>query len=133
MCGAHRVRTHPSHAPVLLAALLASLICGTAHAGELRLPTLFSDHAVLQRDKQLPIWGWADANATVNIEIKGTCTSATADDAGRWRATLPPLKSGGPFAMVVTSGGETRTVRDVYVGDVWLCSGQSNMAHNMTE
>jgi sialate O-acetylesterase len=114
-------------------ALVVALLAGSARAGDLRLPTLFTDHAVLQRDKQLPVWGWAGARANVDVAINGTLTSTTADDAGRWRAMLPPLKAGGSFEMVIKSAGETRTLRDVYVGDVWLCSGQSNMAHNMSE
>lgn len=100
---------------------------------ELRLPTLFSDHAVLQRDKDVPVWGWADAGIAVQVEINGNRVSATADAKGKWRGTLPPLKAGGPFELKVTAAGVERTIRDVWVGDVWLCSGQSNMAHDMTE
>jgi sialate O-acetylesterase len=100
---------------------------------DLRLPTLFGDHAVLQRDKELPIWGWTDARAAVEIKINESHVSTTADENGRWVTKLPPMKAGGPFEMTVTAGGDTRTLRDVYVGDVWLCTGQSNMAHTMSE
>jgi sialate O-acetylesterase len=100
---------------------------------ELRLPTLFSDHAVLQRDKALPVWGWADAGAAVEVELNGQRVATTADASGAWRTDLPPTQAGGPFELKVLSAGTTRTLRDIWVGEVWLCSGQSNMAHPMSE
>lgn len=87
------------------------------------LPALVSDGMVLQRGQALPLWGWADAGENVNISFRGKTYAAQADSTGCWRVTLPAQKPGGPYAITV---GDI-TVSDVMVGDVWLCSGQSNM------
>jgi sialate O-acetylesterase len=116
-----------------IAALLALCVMNGVTRADLRLPTLFGDHAVLQRDKPLPVWGWADAGAAVDIELDGHRVNAAADEKGAWRANLPAMKAGGPFELKVSSAGNTRTLRDIWVGEVWLCSGQSNMAHPMSE
>ena len=96
----------------------------------LRLPALFSDHAVLQRDRPIPVWGWAAPGGTVAVSIDGgQAARAVAGEDGRWEVVLParPADGGKPHALGV-SGRETVTVSDVVFGDVWLCSGQSNMA-----
>ncbi|MEO8362694.1 MAG: sialate O-acetylesterase, partial [Vicinamibacteria bacterium] len=88
----------------------------------------FLDHAVLQRDKPIAVWGTAAAGAPVTITFAGRAATARTDDAGRWTATLPALPSGGPFTLEATAGpNATRSITDVLVGDVFLCSGQSNM------
>jgi sialate O-acetylesterase len=123
----------PRFRPLLLV-LLTALSLGTAHVcADVRLPTLFSDHAILQRDQEIPVWGWASAGEKVDVEIDGKRGSATADAKGNWRANLPALKAGGPFELKVTSAGSAQTIRDVWVGEVWLCSGQSNMAHPLID
>jgi sialate O-acetylesterase len=115
------------------ASVIVLAICSAPARADLRLPTLFTDHAVLQRDKPLPVWGWADARAAVEVRFNESHVSTIADENGRWVTKLPPMKAGGPFEMTVASGSDTRTLHDVYVGDVWLCTGQSNMAHTMSE
>jgi sialate O-acetylesterase len=92
-----------------------------------RLPALFSDHMVLQRGRPLPVWGRADAGEEITATLGGSTsrTRATAD--GRWRVDLPPQEAGGPFTLTV-AGRSTVRVRDVLVGEVWIASGQSNMA-----
>ncbi len=107
-----------------VAVLTAS--AGTASA-QLRLPAVFSDHMVVQRDMPVPVWGWADANAKVSVRWQGRAIETTAATDGSWRVVLPPTPAGGPGELAVASGGQTRVVRDVLVGEVWLCSGQSNM------
>ncbi|HEX2082702.1 MAG TPA: sialate O-acetylesterase [Xanthomonadaceae bacterium] len=97
-----------------------------AESGPL-LHAMFQDHAVLQRDQPIRVWGQAQPGAEVRIAFAGKRTSARADAEGRWQAPLPPLPAGGPHTLVARSGSATQTVRDVLVGDVWLCSGQSNM------
>ena len=88
----------------------------------------FADHAVLQRDKPLAIWGDAAPAAQVTLTLAGETASARADADGHWRASLPPLKAGGPYELTATSSsGASQTLRDLLIGDVWLCSGQSNM------
>ncbi len=91
------------------------------------VPAIFSDHMVLQRGVKLPVWGRADAGEKVKIEIAGKSTEATADAGGRWRADLPALDAQGPHTMII-SGSNRIEIKDVLVGEVWLGSGQSNMA-----
>lgn len=93
---------------------------------DVRLPKVFSDHAVLQRGLPLVVWGWAESGEKVTVTIGGQTRSTSAATNGTWRVSLTPLKGAGPLEMVV-AGKNTVTVKDLLVGDVWLCSGQSNM------
>ena len=88
---------------------------------------MFQDHAVLQRDEPIRIGGHAKPTEEVRVALAGKKVSARADGEGRWEVQLPPLKAGGPYVLTATAGEITQTVSDVLVGDVWLCSGQSNM------
>ena len=100
--------------------------CGMA---ALSLASPFSDHAVLQAGKPIPVWGTAEAGATVTVSLGGEAKTATADRDGRWRVDFGPrTASDAPQTLTATAGAETRTVEDVLVGEVWLCAGQSNMA-----
>ena len=95
-------------------------------AAEVELPTVFGDHMVLQAGQKVPVWGWASPGGTVTVTIAGKTAEAKASRGGTWKAVLPALKPGGPFEMTVA--GETKIiVKDVLVGEVWMCSGQSNM------
>lgn len=109
-------------------ALLAGAVTSPA-AAQLRLPNLFSDHSVLQRDQPLHVWGWAAAGATVAVSLHGQRANAVTDRLGRWEVWLKPEAAGGPYVLTVDAGAtEGRAqVRDVMLGDVWLASGQSNM------
>lgn len=111
------------HFAVLAVIMLAS----SAHAA-VELPLVFSDGAVLQRDRPLPVWGWATPGAKIRVSFDGhDATTAAAGD-GTWRVELPAHAAGGPFELRVREAGAKEVaVRDVLVGDVWLCSGQSNM------
>ncbi|KRG72456.1 9-O-acetylesterase [Stenotrophomonas terrae] len=91
------------------------------------LHPLFQDHAVLQRDQPLPVWGQAGPGETISVAFARQTVSTRADSEGRWQATLQPIPAGGPYALKVRAGHATQTVRDLQMGDVWLCSGQSNM------
>lgn len=93
----------------------------------LALPRVIGDHMVLQRDTKVPIWGRARPKAKVVVEFLGQKKSVTADARGCWRVLLDPLKAGGPYEMTIRCAGETRTLTDVLVGEVWLGAGQSNM------
>lgn len=108
----------------IVLALLA--VSGIAHA-RVELPRLFSDGAVLQRDRPLRVWGCADAGARVRVDFNDESVEAKAADDGRWAIILPARGAGGPYVLTVSSGGTSQVVRDVLVGDVWLASGQSNM------
>lgn len=93
---------------------------------QVRLPRLIGDGMVLQRDAQVKIWGWAAANEKVSISFHDSVYRAPANEKGEWSIVLSGLKAGGPFTMSV-SASNTITVNDILIGDVWVCSGQSNM------
>ena len=99
----------------------------TATAGSVTLPALFQSHMVLQRGQDIPVWGWAGAGETVTVGFRGKKYSATAGSDGRWQVTIPRQKAGGPYTMTIND----KTLSDVMVGDVWLCSGQSNVDINI--
>src|SRR5262245_15692927 len=113
--------------------VLAATLIGTAQLGaqtpgsELRLPPLFSDHMVVQRDVTIPIWGWAPPHARVTVKLDERAASTTADSTGRWRLAFSPLPAGGPHTITISGANDRILVRDVLAGDVWLASGQSNM------
>jgi len=96
---------------------------------DVRLPNIISDDMVLQRDKPIKIWGWAEAGEKVNV--KGSWqwfggSSATADANGKWKVKLPAAKAGGPYKLTI-SGKNTIELTNILIGEVWVCSGQSNM------
>ena len=107
--------------------LLAFSIPLTILAQELRVSKIFSDHMVLQRGVQIPIWGEAEPNAEINIFFNGQASTTKADGSGKWELTIPEKKAGGPYEMQVVSKSGTLSFVDIMIGDVWLCSGQSNM------
>nr|WP_314526616.1 sialate O-acetylesterase [uncultured Brevundimonas sp.] len=88
---------------------------------------MFQDHAVLQRGRPITVWGRAAPGAAVSVSLDQVQVQTTADASGAWRAALPTLTAGGPYVLAARSGGAAQSVSDVMVGDVWLCSGQSNM------
>ncbi len=114
-------------------ALVSLALAGVAAAAAAQVPRaptldpLFRDHAVLQRERPVTVRGTAAPLARVSVRLAGARASAVADSAGRWAATLPALRSGGPFRLEARSAAGTATAADVLVGDVWLCSDQSNM------
>jgi sialate O-acetylesterase len=95
-------------------------------AAELRLHALFGDHMVLQRDQADPVWGTAEPGEELTVSLAGQKKTARAGSDGRWKIVLDPLPAGGPYELVL-SGKSTITLKDVLVGEVWVCSGQSNM------
>ena len=105
--------------------VLLALASPHGHA-DVSVPTLFSDHMVLQRDKPVHIWGWADPGEAIGLELAGNMQQTVADDSGEWKLTLPAVSAGGPYAIVISGNNEIR-IEDVLVGEVWLASGQSNM------
>lgn len=113
----------------LLLVALAGL--GAAEPKPLLHP-LFSDQAVLQRGKPVALWGWAAPGAEVTVTLAGeglanASATVTAAANGRWQAALGPFAAGGPYVLGARSGTASVEAKDVLVGDVWLCSGQSNM------
>ncbi len=106
--------------------LLFLLLSFSAFA-DVKLPSLVSNGMVLQRDIPVKIWGWANPGEKVTVSFKGKKIRSSADAMGNWSATLPATPAGGPYEILVN---EIR-LQDVLFGDVWLCSGQSNMVLNM--
>ncbi|MCX7047101.1 MAG: 9-O-acetylesterase, partial [Candidatus Sumerlaeota bacterium] len=102
----------------MLAALTAS--------AEVKLPAIFGSHMVLQQDKPLTVWGWAQPGEAVTVQLAQEKKEAKANPKGEWKVALSPLKAGGPHEMTVT-GSNTIKLDDILVGEVWVCSGQSNM------
>lgn len=103
-------------------------------AAELKLPTVFSDHMVLQREQVVPVWGQAEPGASVTVAFAGQTKQATADEGGAWRVNLDPMDaSAKPRTLTIHSSLEAESLvfTDVLLGDVWLCSGQSNMQWSM--
>jgi sialate O-acetylesterase len=108
--------------------LTVLLLVSATHAQELKLAQVFADHMVLQHGMKAPVWGWAPAGSDVTVKFMGQALTAKADANGKWQTAFAPLAiSAEPKEMTVTSGDKTVTVADILVGDVWLCSGQSNM------
>ncbi len=93
------------------------------------LHALFSDNAVLQRDRPIPVWGWTAPGQSVTVKLDDKTTTARADASGRWMARIGPYAAGGPHTLTVTGAtpAESVTRQNILFGDVWLCSGQSNM------
>jgi len=106
-------------------AILVAGLAASAHA-DVRLPHLFSDHMLLQRELPNAVWGWADPGENVTVNFARQTASATAGPDGQWQIRLKPVPAGGPYELTVT-GKNTITLTDVVVGDVWICAGQSNM------
>ena len=94
--------------------------------GQVRLPRLISDGMVLQRDARVRLWGWAANLEKISVVFLDSVYQTTADDKGEWNVLLSGLKAGGPFTMTVNASN-TITINDILIGDVWVCSGQSNM------
>ncbi|MCF0039809.1 sialate O-acetylesterase [Dyadobacter fanqingshengii] len=93
----------------------------------LTLAPIFSDHMVLQRSKPIRIYGKAASGSNVNVQFLNKALTTKADQSGKWNVVFPASKEGGPYAISVSANDQKITVSDVLIGDVWLCSGQSNM------
>ena len=109
---------------------LLLLLCSHNVMAELRLPKLISDHMVLQRDIEVPIWGYADTGEAVTVKLDGKIVAKVIANNGQWRLKLAPQPASGPHQISI-SASNTIVLKDVYFGDVWLASGQSNMELQM--
>jgi len=106
--------------------VLALLLLSSAAFGQIRLPKLIGDGMVLQRDAHVRIWGWASEGEKIAIRFLDSTYYTTTNKNGEWGVMLSNLKAGGPYAMQF-SASNSITINDIAVGDVWVCSGQSNM------
>jgi sialate O-acetylesterase len=109
----------------LLTGIILFLLSGYVQAN-VKLPVLQSDGMVLQRNTKIIIWGWAAPGEKVVVKFNKKTGSTVTDPEGNWKITLPPMKAGGPYTMEV-KGKNTIIINDILLGDVWFCSGQSNM------
>src|SRR5688572_15942018 len=90
---------------------------------EVKLPKLISDGMILQRDIPTKIWGWANINEKVSVKFNGKAVRTTAGADGRWFIQFPAMKAGGPYTMQIDASNHI-TLKDILIGDVWICSGQ---------
>lgn len=111
--------------PAFLLICLAVQLSATAQA--LKLAPVFTDHMVLQRDKPISIYGKAGANAAIEVSFNHLKLRTTASPEGKWALLFPKMSHGGPYQIQVRSGQSSIFIKDILIGDVWLCSGQSNM------
>jgi len=114
-----------------LASLLALCTMSTSSTPLPFVSPVFGDHMVIQRDKPNRIWGWTKPGAQVKVSMGQRTATTTADKDGKWIAEFQPPKTGGPYEIKVV-GLETKVLQDVLVGDVWICSGQSNMEFGLS-
>ncbi len=107
--------------------LLLLALCITIFSyGDIRLPKILGDNMVLQRNKPISIWGWADPNEKVVVQFNKQTKSTKADKEGKWIIALNAESAGGPFQLII-KGKNTITLSNILIGEVWVCSGQSNM------
>lgn len=112
--------------------LFLAIICSINSIANIRLPKLFGDHMVLQRGQLIPVWGWAEANEKIEIRFNNQKKSTKADKNGKWIVRLDAENAGGPYELSV-KGKNQVVLKNVLVGEVWICSGQSNMEFTVSE
>lgn len=112
--------------------LLSTVVETDVLQAQIRLPSLVSDSMVLQRDQPIRLWGWALAGEEVRVLFGGKKYTTKTGDEGKWTLTLPPMAAGGPYNMTIR-GSNTIRLKHILLGDVWLCSGQSNMEFPMKQ
>src|SRR5574338_322527 len=98
--------------------------------GQVKMPQIIRDSMILQRDIKTNIWGWGSKREKVTVKFNGKTYKTKTGDDGKWMMQLPPMPAGGPYTMDI-SGKNKITLHDILIGDVWFCSGQSNMVHQM--
>jgi len=119
---------HVKKIPQLLSTIcsLFALILANSASADIHLPRLLSDGAILQRDAATSVWGWAEDGEAIEVRLDGKVLATTTTENGEWRVLIPAQSAGGPHEITVT-GDTSITIDDVYFGDVWVASGQSNM------
>ena len=116
-------RQRHKYPPILLAAAVLTALPATA---DVRLPKIFTDNMMLQRDLPVRVWGWADAGEAVTVTLSGKSASAKTGVNCQWAVELPAIKTGENLELTV-KGKNTLTLKNILIGDIWVCSGQSNM------
>ncbi|MCA9409704.1 MAG: hypothetical protein KC944_00745 [Candidatus Omnitrophica bacterium] len=121
----------PAH--YLLTLFLTALLISSAQCGALSLPSIFADHMVLQAGASVPVWGRTQPGEKVIVRLDQDEATVTSDEKGKWKLSIALPESKGPHVLVVESAGETLEFQDVLIGEVWFCSGQSNMERTVAE
>ncbi|MFT4566971.1 MAG: sialate O-acetylesterase, partial [Saprospiraceae bacterium] len=102
-------------------------LIGQSLQAQINMPSIFGDHMVLQQKQDNPVWGWANSGEKIAVSIDGQRHTTTADAKGNWRVQLKPIVVGGPYKLHIEGENAQFYFEDVMVGEVWICSGQSNM------
>ncbi|MBO9683527.1 MAG: sialate O-acetylesterase, partial [Flavisolibacter sp.] len=105
-------------------------LIATTSFSQVRLPKIIQDSMILQRDAKIKVWGWAAKGEKVSISFHGKKYNIKADADGKWSVWLPAMKAGGPYTMDINASNKI-SLKDILIGDVWLCSGQSNMEYQL--
>ena len=111
--------------------IIILLLCQTLMFADVKMPALFSDNMALQKDKIINVWGFASPGEKVTIDINGNHAECVTNENGRWQTELSPMEAGGPYEMRI-QGSNVIAIKNVLIGEVWLCSGQSNMEFKMS-
>lgn len=117
---------------VLATTLALSVFQSNLAVADVKLPAVLDSHMVLQREKPLPVWGWADAGEEVTVTLDEQSAKTTADEKGSWRVTMAPIIADGKTHTLTVQGKNTISLEDILIGDVWVGSGQSNMEWQLT-
>jgi sialate O-acetylesterase len=125
----------PSHLHTISIAATLLLSSSQSALAELKLPAIFGSNMVLQQDGEIPVWGFENTGETVTVSFAGHTAEAVADDSGKWKLTLPEVETShdGRSMTVISSTGERMSFENVLVGEVWICSGQSNMEMSVSQ
>ena len=117
--------------PAIFLILIMLTVFPPKSNSQIRLPQIIRDSMVLQRDQQVHIWGWASPGEEVAIDLNGHRQKTITSPQGTWNLKLPAMQYGGPYRMRISGENQTIHLKEILVGDVWFCSGQSNMVHQM--
>ena len=110
--------------------LIVVLLTGNLLFAQVRLPKIFGDNMVLQGEQPIMVWGWSSPGEKITVQLDKQIKKVTAGRNGRWKIALDPMQAGGPFQLTV-KGKNNILFNNVLVGEVWICSGQSNMEWNV--
>ena len=110
---------------------LVALLFSLSGYSQVRVAKIFGDHMVLQRGQPVPVWGWSSPNEKITVAINQQVKHTQADKSGKWQVNLDPQPAGGPYELKVT-GKDSLVLHDVLVGEVWICSGQSNIEFELS-
>jgi len=115
---------------ILYPMVFCAMLVQTISDAQVRLQRLVRDSMILQRDEKIKIWGWASKDEKVSVKFNNKNYKTKANASGNWFVMLAPMKAGGPYTMEI-SGTNKITLKEILIGDVWFCSGQSNMVHQV--